>query len=92
MAGVSHHWRGCDLGDPPSLMSIAAVHYTKFAQQVSMDRVVFSFTEDGQFLVFVKEGIAEILNLQPLASGKTKPYQVKQVRTVIVRHRLGEEI
>jgi hypothetical protein len=53
----------------------------------------FGFTERarGDHHIFVKEGIAEILNLQPLASGKAKPYQVKQVRTVIVRYRLGEE-
>lgn len=37
-------------------MSIAAVHYTKFAQQVSRDRVVYSFSEDGQFLVFKGDG------------------------------------
>jgi hypothetical protein len=53
----------------------------------------FGFTERvrGDHHIFVKEGIAEILNLQPLASGKAKPYQVRQVRNVIVRYRLGEE-
>lgn len=32
-------------------------------------------------------GVAEILNLQEKA-GKAKPYQVKQVRTVLVRYKL----
>lgn len=45
----------------------------------------------GDHHIFGREGIAEILNLQPLGSGKAKPYQVKQVRSVIVRYRLVEE-
>ncbi len=45
----------------------------------------------GDHHIFGKQGIAEILNLQPLASGKAKPYQVKQVRNVILRYRLVEE-
>jgi hypothetical protein len=45
----------------------------------------------GDHHIFAREGIAEILNLQPLASGKAKPYQVKQVRNVIVRYKLVEE-
>ena len=32
--------------------------------------------------------MAEILNLQP-KGGKAKPYQVKQVRAVIVRYKLA---
>ena len=42
----------------------------------------------GSHHIFAREGIEEILNLQP-KSGSAKPYQVKQVRTVILRHRLG---
>ena len=33
----------------------------------------------------------EILNLQPLPSGKAKAYQVKQVRNVIINYRLAGE-
>jgi hypothetical protein len=51
-----------------------------------------SRSESGAIITYsFKEGIAEILNLQPLTSGKAKRYQVKQVRTVIVTYRLGEE-
>ena len=41
--------------------------------------------------IFTREGIEEILNLQP-RDGKAKPYQVKQVRGVILKYglRLGE--
>ncbi len=43
--------------------------------------------------IFVKEGIEEIFNLQPKGTN-AKPYQVKQIRSVLVKHRLagkGEE-
>ncbi|MCC6586989.1 MAG: type II toxin-antitoxin system HicA family toxin [Bryobacterales bacterium] len=51
------------------------------------------FTERirGDHHIFSKTGIAEILNLQPRVS-LAKPYQVKQVRAVIVRYRLAEGI
>lgn len=40
--------------------------------------------------VFIREGVAEILNLQP-SGALAKPYQVGQVRDVIVRYRLAGE-
>jgi hypothetical protein len=43
----------------------------------------------GSHHIFGKERVLEILNLQPLPSGKAKAYQVKQVRNVIVRHKLA---
>ncbi|MEA5450182.1 type II toxin-antitoxin system HicA family toxin [Leptolyngbya sp. CCNP1308] len=43
----------------------------------------------GSHHIFSKEGIEEILNLQP-KQGKAKAYQVKQVRTIILRYKLGE--
>ncbi len=42
----------------------------------------------GSHHIFTKNGVAEILNLQS-KGGKAKPYQVKQVRQVILRHKLG---
>lgn len=52
--------------------------------------VRFGFNERirGDHHIYTKEGIEEILNLQPKGS-KAKPYQVKQVRAVIVRYKLG---
>jgi hypothetical protein len=44
----------------------------------------------GSHHVFTKDGVEEILNLQA-KGGKAKPYQVKQVRGVIVRYKLGGE-
>ena len=41
----------------------------------------------GGHHIFTKDGVEEILNLQPRGS-QAKPYQVKQVRVVIVRYKL----
>ena len=38
--------------------------------------------------IFTKEGVEEILNLQPKGR-QAKPYQVKQVRGIILKYRLG---
>ena len=43
----------------------------------------------GSHHIFVRAGVEEILNLQP-RGGVAKPYQVKQVRTVILKHTLGD--
>ena len=42
----------------------------------------------GSHFIFTKNGIEEIINIQS-KGGKAKPYQVKQVRNVIVKYRLG---
>ena len=42
----------------------------------------------GSHHIFTKEGVEEIVNLQPQGR-RAKPYQVKQVRAVLVRYRLG---
>jgi len=39
---------------------------------------------------FTREDVEEILNLQPKGQ-RAKPYQVKQVRRLILRYRLGED-
>ncbi len=44
----------------------------------------------GSHRIFTKDGVEEILNLQPKGA-KAKPYQVKQVRNVILKYKLGEK-
>jgi len=44
----------------------------------------------GSHYIFTKDGIEEILNLQPKGA-KSKPYQVKQVRNLILKYGLGGE-
>ena len=42
----------------------------------------------GSHHMFFRSGIEELINVQRSGS-KAKPYQVRQVRDVITRHRLG---
>ena len=42
----------------------------------------------GSHHIFTKEGVEEILNLQP-KQGKAKTYQIKQVREVLLKYQLG---
>jgi hypothetical protein len=50
-------------------------------------RIGFDERIRGDHHIFSMDGIEEILNLQP-KDGKGKPYQVKQVRNVILKYRL----
>ena len=45
----------------------------------------------GDHHIFSRTGVAEILNLQPLGNGMAKAYQVKQVRSTILKYKLGKE-
>jgi len=46
----------------------------------------------GDHHIFSKAGVTEILNLQPLTGGLAKAYQVKQVRSVILKYKLHKEV
>jgi len=50
----------------------------------------FDFEEriKGSHHIFYKDGIEEILNIQPVGS-KAKPYQVKQVRSILLKYKMG---
>ena len=56
----------------------AVLHHLGFAERIR-----------GDHHIFTREGVEEILNLQP-RRGKAKPYQVKQVRDVLTSYGLGE--
>lgn len=51
---------------------------------------VFGFDERirGDHHIFTRIDIEEILNLQPIGS-KSKPYQVKQIRNIILKYKLN---
>jgi HicA toxin of bacterial toxin-antitoxin, len=53
-----------------------------------LTRLGFDERVRGSHHVFTRRDVEEILNLQP-KQGKAKPYQVKQVRGVIVKYRLA---
>jgi hypothetical protein len=42
--------------------------------------------------IFAPDDLVEIVNLQPLAGGLAKPYQVRQVRAIITKYKLTEGI
>lgn len=42
----------------------------------------------GSHHIFYRDNVEEIINIQE-KNGKAKPYQVKQVRTILLRYRLG---
>jgi len=44
----------------------------------------------GSHHIFTRDDVAEILNLQERSS-MAKPYQVKQVRRILVQYKLTEE-
>ena len=50
-------------------------------------RLGFAERIKGDHHIFSMAGVEELINLQPKA-GKAKPYQVKQVRTLVLRYGL----
>ena len=49
----------------------------------------FAERTKGSHHIFHRDGIEEMINVQK-DDGQAKPYQVKQVRELILRHNLGE--
>ncbi|MEX0607258.1 MAG: type II toxin-antitoxin system HicA family toxin [Halofilum sp. (in: g-proteobacteria)] len=53
-----------------------------------LTRLGFSERIRGSHNIYTRPDVTEIINLQP-SNGKAKPYQVRQVRGLIVKYRLG---
>ena len=68
--------------------SDAAIPFSEL--RTLLRRLGFTERVRGSHHIFTKDGVEEILNLQPQAR-HAKPYQVKQVRGVIVKYRLAGE-
>lgn len=51
-------------------------------------RLGFDERVKGSHHIFTRRGVDEIINVQS-KSGKAKPYQVKQIRTIIVKYQLN---
>ena len=58
--------------------------------RVLMQHLGFEERIRGSHHLFDKEGIVEIVNLQS-RGGHAKPYQVKQVRQLILKYTLGRD-
>ena len=57
-----------------------------------MRRMNFSQRIKGSHYIFCKDNVEEIINLQRGQGGKAKPYQVKQIRNLILKYKLGGQI
>ena len=51
----------------------------------------FDLRVRGSHHIFSCSDVEEIINLQPREGGLAKPYQVRQVRELIVKYRLSEK-
>ena len=54
-----------------------------------LTRLGFGERVKGSHHIFTRGDVKEIVSLQPKGS-KAKPYQVKQIRSILVKYRLGE--
>jgi len=74
------------------IMSGASDNNIRFNELCSiLERLGFECRIKGDHFIFYKQGVDEIINLQP-RSNKAKDYQVKQVRNLILQYRLGGDL
>ena len=59
--------------------------------QTVLDRLGFQCRIKGDHFIYTRDDVEEIINIQPVGN-KAKPYQVKQVRNIILRYQLGGAI
>ena len=59
--------------------------------QAILDRLGFRCRIKGDHFIYTRDSVEEIINIQPVG-GKAKPYQVKQVRDIILRYQLGGDL
>ncbi len=53
-----------------------------------LDSFGFNVRIKGSHHIFTKDNVEEIINIQPIGS-KAKAYQVKQIRNLILKYKLG---
>lgn len=56
-----------------------------------LDRLGFQCRIKGDHFIYTMDGVEEIINIQPIGK-MAKPYQVKQVRQIILNYQLGGAI
>lgn len=59
--------------------------------QTVLDRLGFQCRIRGDHFIYTRNDVEEIINIQPMGN-KAKPYQVKQVRNIILKYQLGGAI
>lgn len=71
-----------------SIMSGVQDRNIKFADlQKILDIIGFQCRVKGDHFIYWKEGVDEIINIQP-DGNKAKPYQVKQIRNIILKYQM----
>ncbi len=58
--------------------------------QYLLEHLNFKLRIKGSHYIFYRNDITEIINLQPTENNKTKTYQVKQIRNLVIKYKLGE--
>lgn len=56
-----------------------------------LEHLGFAQRVRGDHHIFSKNGIEEIINIQPNGS-KAKPYQVRQIRNAIIKYKLSGKV
>ena len=64
----------------------ASIQFSELQKLLEM--IGFSVRIKGDHFIYTKSDIEEIINIQPKGN-KAKPYQVKQVRNIILKYKLG---
>ena len=59
--------------------------------RVVLERLGFQCRIKGDHFIYTKVDIEEIINIQPMGN-MAKPYQVKQVREIILKYQLGGSV
>jgi hypothetical protein len=49
----------------------------------------FSCRIKGDHHIYYREDVEEIINIQSLSNNKAKPYQVKQIRMLVLKYKLN---
>ena len=68
--------------------SDAAIPFSEL--RTLLQRLGFTERVRGSHHIVTKDGVEEILNLQPRGGGEAKPYQVRQVRDVVLKYGLAQ--
>jgi predicted RNA binding protein YcfA (HicA-like mRNA interferase family) len=66
--------------------SDANIHFARLCSLLK--KLGFEERIRGDHHIFTKDGVEEIVNIQPKGS-KAKVYQVKQIRSIILKYKLG---
>lgn len=45
----------------------------------------------GSLMIYKREDIPEMINIQTTKDGQSKPYQVKQIREIIIHYKLSKQ-